>query len=465
MPLNKFKSLRLWLPMLTIVSAAVGGVVLLLIQLEFHEERFEQNFRQNQILRTCRLQSEIERWIQRDDPEMVQSVIAETAVIPEVKAAMFVDSSNSIVAATRREYIGTPLTFEKLALPEAAERELFSIIQSTRQTRSGMARFTADRNDMITCYPMSAPMHEGELETRRGGLVLVCYDLRAQKAVAASDVRLEFVFDFGGVLFVAASLGVGVHYLVTRRLEELKRALNQFARDGARPSRKSGLGDEISYLFDGFNEMAATIDGEMAERKQVAEALQKSIEEIQDLYNNAPCGYHSLDKDGVFVRINDTELKWLGYTREEVLGKKKFTDLTTPEGVKLFTASFPRFKETGSVRNLEFNLVRKDGSLLPVVVNATAIRDRNGNYLVSRSTLHDITERKQAEQELLKLNHELEARVSQRTAQLEANNEELERMNRLFVGRELQMVKLKEQLRELQREGGTAAADSNNQPS
>ncbi|HBE17112.1 MAG TPA: hypothetical protein DEG17_16870 [Cyanobacteria bacterium UBA11149] len=58
------------------------------------------------------------------------------------------------------------------------------------------------------------------------------------------------------------------------------------------------------------------------EQKEAEIALQKSLAEIEDLYNNAPCGYHSLNPEGAIVRINNTELKWLGYTREELLNKK-----------------------------------------------------------------------------------------------------------------------------------------------
>jgi hypothetical protein len=59
--------------------------------------------------------------------------------------------------------------------------------------------------------------------------------------------------------------------------------------------------------------------GDVTERKLATEALQQSAndirqaaDEIHDLYNRAPCGYHSLDTHGTFVRINDTELSWLG---------------------------------------------------------------------------------------------------------------------------------------------------------
>ena len=146
---------------------------------------------------------------------------------------------------------------------------------------------------------------------------------------------------------------------------------------------------------------------DVTERKKAEEALRHAAEEIRDLYNHAPCGYHSLDKDGVFLRMNETELEWLGYRREEVVGKMKFTDLLTAEGVKTFATNFPRFKAAGAIWNLEFDLIRKNGSRMPVLLSATALTDKDGNYLMSRSTVYDITERKQAEEALHRLNREL----------------------------------------------------------
>jgi PAS domain S-box-containing protein len=137
---------------------------------------------------------------------------------------------------------------------------------------------------------------------------------------------------------------------------------------------------------------------DITERKQAEEVLQQAAEEIRDLYNHAPCGYHSLDKDGVFVRINETELEWLGYKREEVLGKMKFADLLTVGSLKTFAENFPRFKASGVIRDLEFEMVRKDGTLVPVLLSASAVTDFDGKYVMSRSTVYDLTERKRAEQ-------------------------------------------------------------------
>jgi len=124
---------------------------------------------------------------------------------------------------------------------------------------------------------------------------------------------------------------------------------------------------------------------------QAGSALKKYADQLAELYHNAPCGYHSLDPDGVFVQINDTGLKWFGRTREEVVGKMKFTDLLTPASGKTFQESYPRFKECGWLRNLQLEIAREDGTSLPVLLNATAIKDAAGRFVMSRSIMFDIT--------------------------------------------------------------------------
>ncbi|MDD5300117.1 MAG: PAS domain S-box protein [Gallionella sp.] len=137
-------------------------------------------------------------------------------------------------------------------------------------------------------------------------------------------------------------------------------------------------------------------------RRQAAELLRQSSEEIADLYNHAPCGYHSLDKDGVIRMINDTELAWLGYARDEVAGKMKWSDLLTPASVQTFLENFPRLKKEGFVHDLEIEIICKNGTVLPTLINATAIYDSGGDFVRSRSTVFDITERKRLEQQFLR---------------------------------------------------------------
>ena len=156
------------------------------------------------------------------------------------------------------------------------------------------------------------------------------------------------------------------------------------------------------------------------------QALQRQADEIQDLYNRAPCGYHSLDATGRYLEVNDTELQWLGYRREEIIGHKRFTELLVPRSARRFDEIFARFIAQAAIRDLELDLMRKDGSLLPVSLSATAIRDSKGDYLASRSTIVDITERRRTETVLRQAHEALEAQVRERTAELAIANRRLE---------------------------------------
>jgi PAS domain S-box-containing protein len=127
----------------------------------------------------------------------------------------------------------------------------------------------------------------------------------------------------------------------------------------------------------------------------------EQMDELQQLYDHAPCGYHSLDENGVFIRINQTELAMLGYSREEIIGNKKFFDLLTSESQQKFSDNFPLFKQRGWIRDLEFRLICKNGDILPISLSSTAIKDEAGKYVMSRSVAIDISDRKAAETQLL----------------------------------------------------------------
>jgi PAS domain S-box-containing protein len=145
-------------------------------------------------------------------------------------------------------------------------------------------------------------------------------------------------------------------------------------------------------------------------RIQSEERVRKISLEIKDLYDNAPCGYHSLNEEGVFVDINNTLVKWLGYDdKSEILGKISFADVLSDTDRPLFLQNYPLLRETGSVHDVEFFFKRKDGSLLPVILSSIAIYNEKGEFIKSRSNTFDNTVRKKAEVKIQELNHELEA--------------------------------------------------------
>ncbi|HEY0846938.1 MAG TPA: PAS domain S-box protein [Noviherbaspirillum sp.] len=165
--------------------------------------------------------------------------------------------------------------------------------------------------------------------------------------------------------------------------------------------RKDGayLDTEISarILPDG-RWMAIVRD--ISDRKRTQTALEKYAEEIHDLYDNAPCGYHSVNRDDVFVRINKTSLDWLGYERDELVGRKTFADILTPESRKTYLEHRARLRDCGALRDLELDIVRKDGSAMPALLNASASIDAGGQCQVCRATVLDITALSEANRKL-----------------------------------------------------------------
>jgi len=141
--------------------------------------------------------------------------------------------------------------------------------------------------------------------------------------------------------------------------------------------------------------------------EKLEERVRERTAQVQDLYDNAPVGYHSLDETGNLIAINQTELNWLGYTREELLGKP-IAAILVSKGMELYQENFPKLKEQGRLNGLELEIRRKDGTVIPTLLNAFAVYDEAGRFIVSRSTLTDITKRKQVENAFKKANERLE---------------------------------------------------------
>jgi len=148
-----------------------------------------------------------------------------------------------------------------------------------------------------------------------------------------------------------------------------------------------------------INEIAGRL-GEIIERKQ-AEA------KYRELYNNAPDMLVAVDpKSATIIECNQTIATATGYTREEILGRS-IIDLYHPDSVKDAQKTFQLFLEKGELKNVELQLLGKDGSRIEVSMNGSTVHDEKGRIIESRCSWRDITERKQMENETKLLREEL----------------------------------------------------------
>jgi PAS domain S-box-containing protein len=125
-------------------------------------------------------------------------------------------------------------------------------------------------------------------------------------------------------------------------------------------------------------------------------------ESLAELYDEAPCGYLASAPDGTILRVNQTLLRWTGYAPEELTGVRRLMDLLTVPGRIFYQTHLQtRLSMHGEVREATLDLLRADGTVLPILLNAVLHRDDGGQPWYVRSMIVDLTERRRYELELL----------------------------------------------------------------
>ena len=117
---------------------------------------------------------------------------------------------------------------------------------------------------------------------------------------------------------------------------------------------------------------------------------------LRFLVEQIPLGYQSLNAEGYIVDVNQEWLKALGYPREEVLGRW-FGDFLTLEYTARFINNFNLFKESGEIHGVEFEMIRKDSSIITVSFDGKIGYDKEGNFYQTHCIMNNITERKKIE--------------------------------------------------------------------
>lgn len=158
--------------------------------------------------------------------------------------------------------------------------------------------------------------------------------------------------------------------------------------------------------LDELRQRISSFEKSERQLKRAEKISQESEERFRLLYERTPLGYQSLDENGNFIEVNQAWLDLLGYSQEEIIGRW-FGDFLAPQYEERFRENFPRFKAAGEIRDIEFEMVRKDGSHILVSFNGKIGYDEEGNFKQTHCILHDITERKKAEEALQRSDVEL----------------------------------------------------------
>jgi PAS domain S-box-containing protein len=208
--------------------------------------------------------------------------------------------------------------------------------------------------------------------------------------------------------------------------------------------------DETVMQLDQFkNRLEEKVEKRTAEIESARQKLEVAIEK-------APLGIVSIDLNGQFIKVNKHFTELLGYTEQELL-QKNFNDITHPEdlgiGISKVKAMLDRQLDKVS---FEKRYMKKNGEVVHAHITSAVIYNKENQAEYFFTQILDISERKKAALELEKIHQNLETLVEERTKELsqknkalKLSNEELEKFNDLFVGREFRIKELKEEISRL----------------
>lgn len=162
---------------------------------------------------------------------------------------------------------------------------------------------------------------------------------------------------------------------------------------------------------------------DMTEKKKAENELKKVKDYLDNIINTSQVAITVIDNQGGFSIFNQGAERLTGYKAEEVLGRKKIFDFYTNE--KELEHIQRELLESGLIENFETSLIKKDGSQAPVSLSVSLLKDQEGNPIGSIGMSSDISERKQAQQEVIRQNAVLKVinKVLQETLVCETDEE------------------------------------------
>lgn len=274
-------------------------------------------------------------------------------------------------------------------------------------------------------------------------------DCAPYKDLAENSLGLMCVHDLDGILLwvnraVADALGYPVEAGVGRNLAvflppELRAQFPAYLDRMRRNTSDTGVlrlraADGSERIWSYRNVLVNSEDGprvlghalDITQRVRAERTLKENKERFRALFQDAPVAYLEIEEGGAIRRVNRAACELLGCASSELVGRSVW-ELMEPADRARAAATFRHLLglATANVSDVFF-VETAGGNRLSIEVHLSAVLDREGAFAWASCAMLDLTERLRAEAQVRQMNAELEARVAERTAELQRSNEELE---------------------------------------
>src|SRR5215468_3342810 len=168
--------------------------------------------------------------------------------------------------------------------------------------------------------------------------------------------------------------------------------------------------------------------------------LDKARAYAQRLIDDAPDPVFVSDLEGKIIQANDAVSQLLGFRQDEVV-EQSLSRFISPEETREFTAALREVVAHGVTRNARLNPRSASGEVIPTTLNASALRDSEGNVIGAIGILRDMRAYEEVVSDLERSKTELQEKIL-----------DLEKFEEVVVGRELKMIALEKELEDLRRD-------------
>lgn len=305
-------------------------------------------------------------------------------------------------------------------------------IASVRAKHAGLIEASPEGDRLTAVYPVSLQNTAGNNSSGRPGILIAQQNL-VEKRQAERRMQEDRLKHFSAlILLLTGMLWLALHLIISRRVNFLVDATRRLVDDPFYQRINMSGNDECALIAKTIDFMAERLHKQQ-EQAEATKTLLNQAQRTAKIGNwelNLKTG-HLFWSDEIF-RLFDVDKSRFDATYEG------FLQAIHPEDRDAVNDAYSLSLETRSPYIITHRLQKQDGSIMWVEERCSTDFDSEGNPLISRGTVQDITDRKQIEDRLAELNKNLEARILQRTLQLKNAKEEAEHANQLkseFLGR------------------------------